>query len=178
MAPGPLAPARVHPACRREPETSRLPKMKTTGGPARLAAYRTAPRRTGSRGSNDCHERRDHRSKMTARHRDVLLARETTTSGAGRGLALGGPMALRSGTEAPRDPAAAVLYQVVRDHCLTFRAEASQPGEGEGGTPRGLGAVAQRSRAVDSQPIRRWFESSPPCRTRRARSRSKSHGLD
>jgi hypothetical protein len=41
-------------------------------------------------------------------------------------------MALPSGTYAPRDPAAAVLYQVVRDHYRTFRAEASQFREGEG----------------------------------------------
>ncbi|HUU35766.1 MAG TPA: transposase zinc-binding domain-containing protein [Vicinamibacterales bacterium] len=41
-------------------------------------------------------------------------------------------MALPSGTYAPRDPAASVLYQVVRDHYYTFRAEASQLREGEG----------------------------------------------
>lgn len=41
-------------------------------------------------------------------------------------------MALSSGTYAPRDPAASVLYQVVRDHYRTFRAEASQLREGEG----------------------------------------------
>ncbi len=41
-------------------------------------------------------------------------------------------MALPSGTYAPRDPAASVLYQVVRDHYRTFRAEASQLREGEG----------------------------------------------
>ncbi len=41
-------------------------------------------------------------------------------------------MALPSGTYAPRDPAASVLYQVVRDHYHTFRAEASQLREGEG----------------------------------------------
>ena len=41
-------------------------------------------------------------------------------------------MALPSGTYAPRDPAASVLYQVVRDHYHTFRAEASQIREGEG----------------------------------------------
>ena len=35
-------------------------------------------------------------------------------------------MALPSGTYAPRDPAALVLYQVVRDHYHTFRAEASE----------------------------------------------------
>lgn len=40
-------------------------------------------------------------------------------------------MALPSGTYAPRDPAASVLYQVVRDHCHTFRAEASQLRDGE-----------------------------------------------
>ena len=41
-------------------------------------------------------------------------------------------MALPSGTYAPRDPAASVLYQVVRDHYHTFRAEASQLRDGEG----------------------------------------------
>ncbi len=41
-------------------------------------------------------------------------------------------MALPSGTSAPRDPAASVLYQVVRDHYHTFQAEASQLREGEG----------------------------------------------
>ena len=41
-------------------------------------------------------------------------------------------MALPSGTYAPRDPAAAVLYRVVRDHYLTFRAVASELREGEG----------------------------------------------
>lgn len=41
-------------------------------------------------------------------------------------------MALPSGTYAPRNPAASVLYQVVRDHYHTFRAEASQLREGEG----------------------------------------------
>lgn len=41
-------------------------------------------------------------------------------------------MALPSGTYAPRDPAASVLYQVVRDHYHTFQAEASQLREGEG----------------------------------------------
>ncbi len=33
---------------------------------------------------------------------------------------------------APRDPAASVLFQVVRDHYHTFRAEASQLRDGEG----------------------------------------------
>lgn len=47
-------------------------------------------------------------------------------------LARGGPMALPSGSYAPRDPVASVLYQVVRDHYHTFRAEASQLREGEG----------------------------------------------
>jgi hypothetical protein len=41
-------------------------------------------------------------------------------------------MALPSGTYAPRNPAASVLYQVVRDHYHTFRAEASQLRDGEG----------------------------------------------
>jgi hypothetical protein len=41
-------------------------------------------------------------------------------------------MALPSGPYAPRDPSASVLYQVVRNHYYTFRAEASQPREGEG----------------------------------------------
>lgn len=41
-------------------------------------------------------------------------------------------MALPSGTHAPRDPATSVLYQVVRDHYHTFRAEASQLRDGEG----------------------------------------------
>lgn len=41
-------------------------------------------------------------------------------------------MALPSGTCAPRDPAASVLYQVVRDHYQTFLAEASQLRDGEG----------------------------------------------
>jgi Transposase zinc-binding domain len=40
-------------------------------------------------------------------------------------------MALPSGPYAPRDPAASILYQVVRDHYHTFRAEASQLREGE-----------------------------------------------
>ena len=40
-------------------------------------------------------------------------------------------MDLPSGTYAPRDPAASVLYQVVRDHYQTFLAEASlRDGEG------------------------------------------------
>ena len=47
-------------------------------------------------------------------------------------LARGGPMALPSGTYPPRDPAASVLYQVVRDHYRTFRAEAVQLRDGEG----------------------------------------------
>jgi len=41
-------------------------------------------------------------------------------------------MALPSGTYAPRDPAASVLYQVVRDHYQAFRAEASRLRDGEG----------------------------------------------
>lgn len=41
-------------------------------------------------------------------------------------------MALPSGTYAPRDPAASVLYQVVRDYYHTFRAEASQLRDWEG----------------------------------------------
>ena len=41
-------------------------------------------------------------------------------------------MALPSGTYAPRDPAASVLYQVVCDHDQTFRAEASRLRDGEG----------------------------------------------
>jgi hypothetical protein len=41
-------------------------------------------------------------------------------------------MALPSGTYAPRAPAASVLYQVVRDHYHTFRAEASRLRDGEG----------------------------------------------
>lgn len=41
-------------------------------------------------------------------------------------------MALPSGTYAPRDPAASVLYQVVRDHYRTFRAEAAGVRDGEG----------------------------------------------
>ena len=41
-------------------------------------------------------------------------------------------MALPSGTYTPRDPAASVLYQVVRDHYQTFRAEASRLRDGEG----------------------------------------------
>jgi hypothetical protein len=40
-------------------------------------------------------------------------------------------MAPPSGTYVPRAPAASVLYQVVRDHCQTFRAEvAGVRGEG------------------------------------------------
>ena len=35
-------------------------------------------------------------------------------------------MALPSGAYAPRDPAASVLYQVVRDYYETFRAEAAR----------------------------------------------------
>jgi hypothetical protein len=41
-------------------------------------------------------------------------------------------MALPLGTYAPRDPAASVLYQVVRDHYQTFRAEATRLRDGEG----------------------------------------------
>ena len=41
-------------------------------------------------------------------------------------------MALPSGTYAPRDPAACVLYQIVRAHFETFRAEASGLRDGEG----------------------------------------------
>jgi hypothetical protein len=62
----------------------------------------------------------------------IAIAAETTTSRIGTALAHGGPMALPSGTYAPRDPAASVLYQVVRDHYQTFLAEASQLRDGEG----------------------------------------------
>ena len=41
-------------------------------------------------------------------------------------------MALPSGAYAPRDPAASELYQIVRDHYETFRAEASGLRDGEG----------------------------------------------
>jgi hypothetical protein len=41
-------------------------------------------------------------------------------------------MALPSGAYAARDPAAAVLYQVVRDHYRTFRAEVAGVRDGEG----------------------------------------------
>jgi hypothetical protein len=41
-------------------------------------------------------------------------------------------MALPSGAYAPRDPAASVLYQVVRDHYETFRVEAARLRGGEG----------------------------------------------
>ena len=41
-------------------------------------------------------------------------------------------MAVPSGAYAPRDPAASVLYQIVRDHYETFRAEASGLRDGEG----------------------------------------------
>ncbi len=41
-------------------------------------------------------------------------------------------MALPSGPYARRDPAASVLYQVVRDHYETFRAEATRLRDGEG----------------------------------------------
>jgi len=41
-------------------------------------------------------------------------------------------MALPSGAYAPREPAASVLYQVVRDHYETFRVEAARLRDGEG----------------------------------------------
>ncbi len=41
-------------------------------------------------------------------------------------------MAVPSGAYAPRDPAASVLYQVVRDHYETFRAEAARLRDGAG----------------------------------------------
>jgi len=41
-------------------------------------------------------------------------------------------MALPSGAYAPRDPAASLLYQIVRGHYETFRAEAARLRDGEG----------------------------------------------
>jgi len=41
-------------------------------------------------------------------------------------------MALPSGSYAPREPAASVRYQVVRDHYQTFRVEAAGARDGEG----------------------------------------------
>jgi hypothetical protein len=41
-------------------------------------------------------------------------------------------MALPSGAYVPRDPAASVLYQVLRDHYETFRVEAGRLRDGEG----------------------------------------------
>jgi len=94
----------------------------------------------------------------------IAIAAETTTSGIGTALAHGGPMALPSGTYAPRDPAASVLYQVVRDHYQTFLAEASQLRDGDGcGSSRSWfqwrgGHEAKRgSCSLNALPVCHWL---------------------
>ncbi len=153
LAPGSRGqPRHVRSAVRRA-RVGRVDRHLPRGGQPRrqpddAAQDRRRPHRLASPPANACHSRHA-RSALAHAHERWHVTADDRCRRDGRAFAHGRRVALPSGAYAPRDPAASVLYQVVRDHYETFRRM----------TERAAHLV---DHVWPNAPVRPWVLSLPP----------------